>query len=457
MPDIQRPVYFSMADRQLEYFLRADPCAFDRSLIWNLLFHDRILIPDIFLFISGGLKQHVLPSNSVTLFEEGIKRGLIIPCFRDASSKSFGDALGKIKEQRIQGLRDKPDEVARRLDRSRSSDFAPSYWPLHDVSQKFEERAVTYLQQDAPPLADQWQSEWPLDAVTIWEKTRELRFDVLNEARNVPHSEPTVGLRRGDFMNAIGQYARCPKGTIINDFEQILTLKHLSPDEQMLLNVFSKWVTEIYQYNQAVEFGTMPDFAGCDPYSLMVIEGLSATQTSASIPSAAPNLTSGIGTLQVDALLPPFEKLALMNPKTMLDVREHGQDYWLALEEWRAKPTEENSNKVRDTLRTYCRAITNKCRNELVVDPQPIEGIFGSMDPDSRKVLALFLAVPLAGVESLLTWNLPYVTMSLGGYAAFRWLTMPTMHRVELPPYSVARAELLVPNPKDGQHGITEN
>jgi len=122
---MQKPVYFSIADRQLESFL--DPAfppesAFEKSLALNVLFQSGILVPDIFFFISKGLESHIKKHQTrKSLFEACVEKNIVIPTFRGGPSvSSFQDALYIIQgrgkpEQAIQGVRNSAEEIARRL------------------------------------------------------------------------------------------------------------------------------------------------------------------------------------------------------------------------------------------------------------------------------------------------------------------------------------------------------
>ena len=270
-------VYFSVADRQLENFLDED--AFERSLLLNALFQPAILIPDVFFFISRGLERHILESPTPqSLLEACIANGVVIPAFRNPSCSSFNEALYIIRgkgdpKRAIRGLRDPQsnDRLADRLQvAARSKDFSLAYWPQHDVGEKFDQVIERYLSRPEPPQADMYLGINQKYLNTLWKLTERWRLDCVYEAREETRKIAQCGLRRGEIMNAVGRDLGLPLDYQVNDIAELLELPLESPEKKQALRVFLRWMCELYQYNQAVEFGTTPNFPNYDPLSGVV-------------------------------------------------------------------------------------------------------------------------------------------------------------------------------------------
>ena len=78
---MENKVFFSAADRQLESYISFDK--FEKSLYANVLFDEGVVIPDIFMFISKHLEDHIAENGGKSFFESALENGYVIPSFRD--------------------------------------------------------------------------------------------------------------------------------------------------------------------------------------------------------------------------------------------------------------------------------------------------------------------------------------------------------------------------------------
>ena len=137
-------ILLTTADRQFESLLEGASASdvFEDSLFESLLFHRRVVVPDIFAFISSSIAQPHLKST-LTSFEAALRSDLVVPAFR-GDARSFGAALERVRDQRIAGLRDNVDALATKLDKIRSAskfEDVQMNWPA-DMSRTYGQRLL---------------------------------------------------------------------------------------------------------------------------------------------------------------------------------------------------------------------------------------------------------------------------------------------------------------------------
>jgi hypothetical protein len=341
---LEKGVYFSVADRQLEPFL--DAHAFERSLVLDVLFQPGILIPDIFCYISRGLERHVLKSGRQSLFEACLAKNLVIPAFR-ARVRSFQEALAVIRGEgdparAIQGVLGSANAVADRLQFAAdvNPDFSPAYWPEHDIGGKFEQVVERYLSRAEPPEIESGSGIDQEELKKLWKMTEAWRIDCIHEARDRTREIASVGLRRGEIMNAVGRQLGLPEDHMVDDICELLGLAK-SAKESQALQFFWRWVGECYHYNHAKEFGAILSFPSYDP-----LGGLIANSV---LPVGMPlSITPPVPTLREIVKIPPLSILLKISPSEIIQVRQDlGPGYLTAVKTWCREPSEANASAVR--------------------------------------------------------------------------------------------------------------
>lgn len=114
-------VLLTTADRQIEAFISGATSkkTMTDSLYEAVLFHQGVVLPDIFAFISTAISQQSYSSPRTNL-EHVLESGLATPAFR-AETDSFESALTRIQEQEILGITENARATAKRLDIARQS------------------------------------------------------------------------------------------------------------------------------------------------------------------------------------------------------------------------------------------------------------------------------------------------------------------------------------------------
>ena len=88
---------FSAADAAIAPFLTEFD--FERSLVFNILFQDRLLLHEAYFFGSNFIAKHIKNSKFPTsLFEEASKNGIIVPAFRDKKVKTLEGSYDGMKK-----------------------------------------------------------------------------------------------------------------------------------------------------------------------------------------------------------------------------------------------------------------------------------------------------------------------------------------------------------------------
>jgi hypothetical protein len=367
---LQRKVYFSAADRQLEGFLGIED--FERSLLLNTLFQVGMLVPDIFCFISKRLHHHLLRSRRVSqqsLFEAGLERNLISIAFRQ-SFTSFPDALGNILKTGIHGVREEASKmIAGRLQATvdlPGADFQPVYWPGHSVGEKFSEvvKRLLWLPEvpdmEANPAVNK-------ERQRNWKLTEKWRLDCIAEAEKRSRG----GLRRGEIMNAVGRQLGLPDGHAVNDVRELFRLAKSGP-ERHALRVFCGWVTECYQYNQAEEFQVIHNCPKYNPNNnLIVTDNLMSEQQSEEDPRARP-------LVKITVAIPPIKLLLRVPAGDIIRIREElGKKYLTDLVAWQNEPTESNEAILRKSLQGYAKEIVDWSRKTDTFKTADLDVIIG--------------------------------------------------------------------------------
>lgn len=354
---MEKYVYFSVSDRQLENFFEQETTlqdAFEKSLLLNSLFQQGIVIPDIFCFISTGLGHHIKKSGTKkTLLEACVESNILIPAFRYRSVSSFPEALNIVRgkgdpDRAIQGLQEDAEEIAYRLQIAADANpsFSPMYWPPHDVGEQFDKVVEKYLVDPELPDIDPSSGINMQDLEDHWRLTENWRTDCIRKAREETKKIAGKGLRRGEIMNAVGRSLGLPEDHKVNDVKELFSLPK-SPKKKRAIKLFCRWMTECYQYNQATELGCTPNFPCFDALnSLMTISVLPQATT--------PTDLNCVPIIREKVAHPPFKVLLDISPTELLKVRQDlGLGYFAAVAAWQQKPNVAKAQEVRRTLRKY--------------------------------------------------------------------------------------------------------
>ncbi len=354
-------VYLSAADRQLETYL--DDGAFERSLVLNLLLQPGILIPDSFFFASGGIARH-LCNKSLTLLEAGLQTGVVMPSFRDKDCKDFGRALAVVRgtgdgSRPLRGIREDAEATAKRLDSAltRTTQFRCGNWPEGNVSEGYEHLVRTILMATDPPLLPGGCGVQQHTLGELWKQTEGWRCGCVEMAIRQTAKDAGSGLRRGCLMSSVARQLKIVRGLgEIDDIAEFF-VRGVPVHKQNALHYFFRWITDIYQYNQAIALGATPNFPGYNP-----LEGAML----ASLLRAGHSVGSGTAEgerILVEVPMPQIASLLRVPPQDLLAIRnELGAAYFCALGVWQVTPTSANEGEVRSRLGAYGDALVQRVR-----------------------------------------------------------------------------------------------
>ena len=419
-------VYLSASDRQGEAFIYPDRLRelFDTSLMTNILFEAGAVMPDIFYFISTAVWEHLQRArreDRKSFMEAAIENGFLLAAFRDQACDTFDSAYRQIKDTNVRGTRQDIDcrHVVRMLDRAFASgrDAGKAwacYWPTHSVGEKFEQRLVRFFDPDGDPETDVSPVDDP-EISNLWAQTRAWRTSYLNEARSMQVS----GFRRGDYLSALGKAAGMTDSNV-DDVRDIF--EATPPASRGAMRALCFWMNECYQFNQAIEFGAIPNVANFHPeLSPVTLAALSRP----GMADVAPSFVKS----EVSAKMPPPRVLVNLDPAKLMAARQGpaANYYFDSLEFWREAPLDSQlTQDVQESFQDYARALQKAAYDQSQYKESLITLTLAKLTTPARTTLNLAgAAVAGAGLNGLLhtTAALPFLTTTTAGYAAYKWFS----------------------------------
>jgi hypothetical protein len=348
MVPVDPPVYLSAADRQIEpYFGEAD---FDRTLLMNLLLQPAIALPDVYFLYSGHMDRHV------SLIQEGLKTGVVIPYFRERDCDTFGRTLDWVEKAGIDGRMGERTRASARA-RARSFDaatLAPAFrlrhWPSWSLGEEYARMAQKLLITDDVP--EPWgsaEADVRAQMSRIWDITRPWRHDCLQAAIDKTRSDVGAGLRRSALIAAVAESIHEEfSSRAVEDVDELS--RYAEPSKRVALRCFFRWLNDIYYFGQARAFQAAPSFPACQP-----LQGAMVTPLLAEASAGPTNISSEEAI--IDVRMPPLRLLRQVKASELLAVRKScGAGYLQALREWRLRPTSGTLDEVERALREYSSA-----------------------------------------------------------------------------------------------------
>lgn len=408
-------VYFGACDRQMEIFMDAD--SFRESLVYGLLFHGDLVVPDIFFYISTHLKEFILNDRLASNFiVTSTRHGAIIPAFRTDGTNSFRQNLDEIVRSNIQGVHPESADIARILDAGLAGKRLYSRsWPKEPVSTGYRRTLERVL------MSQDILEEFP-GMEKIWNITKGAREYVMGAI----HYDDLGGIRRGDIYNLVHAHFNGTK-TSVHDVTQIWAdIPDLAKIEQAKRLI--KWINYCYYYNQGLMIGLNPGFSALDGIDIHFARHLV-------------RLSDGkqeVNPITQEFRLPSAAALLTVDPPYLFEVRDSqlGEDYFSGLATWRQNPTEDTSRALLDALNRYISAINRvylvRGKNifnwlwHLKAHVPPAQSRWGKTGVEALKAMAsdaLSEAIPHIGLTSI-----------VGQVAATTYETMPATLRDKIGP-----------------------
>ena len=374
--------YFSISDGMFEPFhhrfisprdhlldLRRE---FERSLLWNLLFNPTpLLIPDIFLFISYGLHQHLRAAHRDPLLRTAFACGRVKVAPRDPRCGAFRDLLKRVRgtekgRREIKGILPvtDADEIAKCLD-SPGNAYQTGPDLTADISASFGARLADLLGESstfAQELANLPADTNACQVISDFQQTADLRMFCLEKAPSLNPEE--TGVRRGDILTTIG--AKC--GIIDLETEEIdgsvdllqrLSLAGKTLEQQRLVWKLCEWVCRIYQDNQAAGLDSHLSCPGLDDCTHVLLRGHEAAG------SRTESIAAG-ESVRITARIPSLQALLKVPSRSLLDTCSgEGKAYWDSVGLWnKAEPDDKakRADNAQKALTAYGKALTRVAR-----------------------------------------------------------------------------------------------
>ncbi len=193
-------LYFSAADGGIDYLIRDRD--FDASLIYNLLFEKTgLVLSDVSFFNCVPLRKH-MDGTQKHFFIDALRRGLIIPAFRDADTETFEEALSAIGGYQVHGIeREGFDalDLAQKLDnavKEKGVELNRRVWP-DNMGGYFETVLRSVVEREERGTGNSRQEK-------LWSSTKTLRLQAIGDAREKTVERGGLGIRRAEIWNAIG-------------------------------------------------------------------------------------------------------------------------------------------------------------------------------------------------------------------------------------------------------------
>lgn len=340
--NLNKPVvYFGACDLEMEPFQVIDE--FRKAFVYNILFLGDLAIPDIFLYISRHLATSIIEPSGTTdgpfarLLRECLRNGDLITYFREETGGSFIRNLPAVEAGGNKGLHPNSRRVAEFLERAAEGRrIHYKLWPSTPLS-------VGYKR-----LLHRTLLTWEPNSLfghlpAFFEGTAEIREVMFGE---VP-DDALGGIRRGEIYVQAQKYVQA-LGEPVSDITQLWRGIHnarLADQVHRLL----KWSNYCYYYNQGCVFDVNPGLSHLDELDRDYTRYLTQLNQGSALADK----------VQEEFLIPSAESLMSIDPVRLLGVRDShvGSSYFKSLQNWQAKPDEDNTHNLLDTLRSYVRSL----------------------------------------------------------------------------------------------------
>jgi hypothetical protein len=322
-----------ISTEKLVYFSSADPTAvsdrqiFHEKLIDHVLFQSQPgLISDQFFFY-GPAVDSVLPhSIGGSLLEIALREGLIVPAFRgDCSFRGAFENVRALYQRQggdkvLQKLKDYPERLDHSLRHYRQ-------WGSVNFAEEYQKRLETLFRRDDPGSIEE-------SLNTGWKRIEQWRENIVKNAavRTLGHSGQP-GVQRGDLYSELSK--------LLGGSESVRTTKELlglplSHEKRQDVQLYLKFLNDVYYANQAAQLNAAYDFPEFDHRTEVVVRVLSTPGTPG---RATDHMSTSVSsrTLPLQINLPALEELKKLDPHVLIGLRKsYGKPYLDAADEWSA-------------------------------------------------------------------------------------------------------------------------
>src|SRR5450631_2893553 len=245
---------------------------FEESLLLNVLFQERVLIHEAFLFNSTLLAAHLSRAGDrLSLFEQAARRGKIVPAYRLQGCLTVDDAYeAMLKEYgqtyRLLHPRMKPFQgrVSTAVDAGVKAGNAPFYWASSNLGEGYLKVLRRMLQAGVPPVHTFSNPDRRLHFAVLWEGTKDWRKDLIEIAAERTKARGGGGVQRTEIFRLLGESVGITYSEASAPSVADLVQRSTGDQEKLAISVFAKWVSQCHHLNQAQSFGTAMNFPAYD-------------------------------------------------------------------------------------------------------------------------------------------------------------------------------------------------
>ncbi len=444
----------NVADDILADLIGSD--TFDESLLLNVLFQDRILIHEAFLFNSTLLAHHLAAAETGTsLFEQAARRGLIAPAYSKVGCTTVSDAYeymldryGRTYPLMHEAMKPLRSRVEASVDRGVREGSPPFYWPTNvHLGEGYLALLRQMLQANSPPKYIEEGTDRGSHFDILWQQTERLRFDLIEEAAALTAKRGSAGIQRTEIFRLLGVEVGIPYAETSAPSTATLIERSVDEQRQLVMQVFVKWVTQVHHANQASAFGTAMNFPAYHLDQDFMLDSLLRTPL-----DAAPLQTEG---LRCEVMLPPLAALLRADTDRLVGIRNDlGEEYLHTLRRWNKAPTSSHSGDLERALRDYCVAISQRYEKGLL---EPVTAEFSTkVSPGLEIVGGAGLTFASSVVTGLIQNGLHLATDAVVARSALAaFVTMATKGAIAVVSFARRQREALANSPAQRQLDLT--
>jgi hypothetical protein len=347
-------LYLAQGDAHLRTFMpKQNPLMPD--LANRILLGPGVVISDSYFITSAEIANDLGEvDNSWTRW--GLRRGLIVPAFRQPDVETFKENLQGIERTKLLGIRKDADETIDKLDAAFSGDHTRSItWPDGMgiwfgklMNEKFKSKVVD------PKL-------WTNEHNKLWKQTLDLREKYVEMGWKRQPDPDTEGLRRASIFRALADDVGF-RGDA-TDTNGIIASAPRS--RRKALRAVILWIDELYSYNQASQFKVKSYFPvgkgdGALMMSSLVWDG--STGSASGPPDDKPQQR-----YDHSFQWPSDRMLRDASPDTLLGIRtdEPGQAYADSMKKFHDNPSGATWENFRSASNIYSRKICEAVRTDV--------------------------------------------------------------------------------------------
>lgn len=332
--------------------------AFNRSLVLNILFQDRLLVYSGSLFTCENLFRHLSQKKDrFSLFEVACKEGLIVPALKDRQFDNLRDAANAQRKDspgyELPEARIYREQIITAVD---NANARPVYCreDAKPLGNSYEAAVRSLLCKDNPPVCVEEKMDRSAVFAINWERTKRWRHEFIDIAVKRTAENGNEGLRRQQIFNILGETLGIETNSDVT-YPELVKACGDSKEDGDALEIFLRWLAQCHFVSQAGAFGASINFPVYHHDTDFILDSILRTPH-----DGPPPVGEGF---TCEVYLPPDKDLAAMHPATLVAIRKHlGETYLASLRVWQNSPNETNLEALKYQLQTYCQVICEESK-----------------------------------------------------------------------------------------------